>query len=97
MNTPLALGIALALATPALAQYGGFGGGPKIISPDGQYLGRLNANRFDPDSVANPYGRYGSRFSPDSINNPFGRWGSPYSPDGVRNPYTIGGPFLVDE
>ena len=43
---------------------------PIIIGPNGQYLGNLSANPYDPNSVANPYGRYGSRFSPDSINNP---------------------------
>lgn len=32
-----------------------------------------------PDSIANPFGRYGNRFSPDSVNNPFGRYGSPYT------------------
>ncbi len=78
----------------ALAQYAGFGGGPKLIAPNGQYLGRLNSNLYDPDAVANPYGRYGSRFSTDSINNEFGRWGSRFSPDGVRNPFATGGPSL---
>ena len=46
-----------------------------------EYLGKLSANPYDPDSTANPYGQYGSEFSPDSINNPYGRYGSPYSPD----------------
>jgi hypothetical protein len=96
MKTLLALIAAFALANPALAQYRGFGGGPKIIAPNGQYLRRLNANRFDPDSVANPYGRYGNPYG-DTITNPYSRWGSPYSPDGVRNPYSTGGPFLLGD
>ena len=50
---------------------------PKIYS-DGKYLGELSSNRFAPDSVSNPYGRYGSKYSPDSINNPYGA-GSRYS------------------
>lgn len=95
MRTLLAVGVVLALGAPVFAQ--SWGGGPKIVSPDGQYLGRLNSNRYDPDSVANPYGRYGSRYSPDSIQNPYGRWGSRYSPDGVRNPYSTGGPILLDD
>jgi len=87
MKTLLACACVLAAVLPAAAQV-------RIIAPNGQYLGNLNANRFDPNSVANPFGRYGSRFSPDSINNPFSRWGSQFSPDGVRNPFATGGPHL---
>jgi hypothetical protein len=52
-----------------------------------QYLGNLSANRYDPNSTSNPYGRYGNPYSPDSINNPYGRYGSPYSNESVNNPY----------
>ena len=80
--TRLALAAALLLAaTPAFAQ------SPQIYAPDGTYLGNLNSNRFDPNSVSNPFGQYGSRFSPNSINNPFGQYGSPFSPNSARNPY----------
>ena len=48
---------------------------PKIYSLSGTYLGELSQNRYRPDSISNPYGRYGSRYSPESINNPHG----PYS------------------
>jgi hypothetical protein len=89
MRTLLILAFTAALAASALA------GSPILVGPQGQYLGRLNSNRFDPDSVANPFGPYGSRFSPDSINNPFGRWGSRFSPDGVRNPFGTGGPRII--
>lgn len=47
---------------------------PRLYS-GGRYLGELSANRYAPDSVSNPYGRYGSRYSPDSINNPYGPYG----------------------
>ena len=50
-------------------------------------LGTVNQNRFDPNSISNPFGRYGSPLSPDSIHNPMGRYGSPLSPDSVHNPY----------
>ncbi len=53
------------------------------------YMGRANQNPYDPQSTANPYGRYGSQFSPDSINNAYGR-GSYYSPDSPRSPYGHG-------
>ncbi len=84
-NTKLLLILGLALwAAPAHAQT------PIIVSPDGKYLGNANSNPYDPNSVSNPYGRYGSPYSPDSINNPYGRYGSPYSPNSVNNPYAIG-------
>lgn len=43
---------------------------PKIYE-NGRYMGNLNGNQYDPNSVSNPYGRYGSPYSPDSINNPY--------------------------
>ncbi|WP_203225141.1 hypothetical protein [Leptospirillum ferriphilum] len=68
---------------------------PQLYAPDGTYLGNLNANPYDPNSVSNPYGKYGSPFSPYSIHNPYGKYGSPYSPDSANNPYTTGGPRIV--
>jgi hypothetical protein len=62
-------------------------GAPRIVAPDGTYLGNLSANPYDPNSTANPYGQYGSPYSPTSINNPYGQYGSPYSPDSVNNPF----------
>jgi hypothetical protein len=44
---------------------------PKIIDQNGNYRGNLNNNQYDPNSISNPYGRYGSPYSPDSINNPY--------------------------
>lgn len=42
---------------------------------NGEYRGNLNNNRYDPNSVSNPYGRYGSPYSQESINNPYRyRW-----------------------
>ena len=56
---------------------------------------KLSANKYDPDSTSNPYGRCGSRYSPDSINNPYGKFGSPYSPSSVHNPYATDAPRIV--
>lgn len=41
------------------------------IYENGEYRGNLNNNRFDPNSINNPLGRYGNQLSPDSIRNPF--------------------------
>jgi hypothetical protein len=60
-----------------------FAEAPSIYSSDGKYLGRLSADRYDSDSISNPYGQYGSKYSADSINNPYGRYGSRYSSDSV--------------
>lgn len=87
MKYALAL-IAIAITTPATAQYDFRNGSnsPQIYAPNGQYLGNLNNNRYDPNSIANPYGQYGSRYSPNSVNNPYGQYGNRYSPN-YSNPY----------
>jgi hypothetical protein len=41
----------------------------RIYNSQGQFRGNLNTNQFDPNSVANPYGRYGNPYSPTSPNN----------------------------
>lgn len=61
-----------------------------------QYLGRLSQNRYNADSVSNPYGQYGNKYSPDSINNSYGQYGSPYSAKSVSNPYARNAPKLYD-
>lgn len=70
---------------------------PRIYAQDGTYLGKLSANRYDPDSVSNPFGRFGSPFSPDSMNNPFGRFGSEFSPYSPFNPYATQPPVIVGQ
>jgi len=64
-------------------------GGPKLYDSQGQYRGTLNNNRYDSESIANPYGRYGSKYSNESINNKYGI-GSPYHPDSPNNKYGNG-------
>ncbi len=73
-----------------------FAGPPILVDRQtGKYLGILSNNRYDPDSVANPYGRYGSKYSPDSINNPYSKYGSRYSNDSINNPYATNPPVIV--
>ena len=78
----------LAFTGPARAQ------DDALIADDGTYLGCVSCSEFHPDSVRNPYGRYGSRFSPDSINNSYGRYGSEFSPLSARNRYTQTAPTV---
>ena len=70
--------------------YGNSANSPGLYDNGGRFRGNLNANPYDPNSVANPYGRYGSQYSPDSVNNPYGRYGSQYAPDSPNNPYGRG-------
>ena len=94
----LVMVIALLSACAATAQTGGFGigGGDIGSSPGyGQYLGQYSANKFDSDSISNPYGA-GSRFKSDGVNNPYSRYGSPYSSTSVTNPYAANAPRLYD-
>ena len=69
--------------------YGSTGNSPQMYNFTRAVSGKSNSNRYDPNSVANPYGRYGSQYSPDSINNPYGA-GSPYRQDSPNNPYGTG-------
>jgi len=69
--------------------YGTSGNSPRLYDNSGNFRGNLNSNPYDPNSVANPYGRYGSPYSPDSIRNPYGA-GSPYRQDSPNNPYGSG-------
>jgi len=70
---------------------------PVLIDPQtGKYLGNLSANPYDPDSVSNPTGQYGSPYSQDSINNPVGEYGSPYSDKSINNPYATNPPIIID-
>jgi len=41
---------------------------PTLFDNQGNYRGKLSTNPYDPDSISNPYWRFGSRFSPDRIN-----------------------------
>lgn len=67
---------------------------PYLVGEDGKYLGNLNSNPHDPNSISNPYGRYGSRFSPDSVNNPYGKYGGRFSPHSANNPYAVQTPKI---
>lgn len=68
---------------------------PAIVAQDGQFLGVLSSNKYDPLSVSNRFGPYGSEFSPTSIHNKFSPYGSPFSPLSPNNPYATTPPILI--
>jgi hypothetical protein len=71
-------------------------GGPKLYDSQGSFKGTLNSNKYDPNSVSNPYGKYGSKYSADSINNPYGKYGNKFSTESVNNPYGNGLTIIGD-
>ncbi|MBP6963922.1 MAG: hypothetical protein KBC96_05890 [Armatimonadetes bacterium] len=64
---------------------------PRIYAADGTYLGKLSSNKYDPDSITNPYGRYGSRFG-NNLMNPYSQYGSRYGSQSWNNPYAVSPP-----
>ncbi len=63
-----------------------------VVPAYGQ-LGDLNANRYDPNSLRNPYGA-GNPHAADGLLNPYGRYGAPRSNYSWRNPYATQAPAL---
>lgn len=59
-------------------------------------LGNLSANPFLNNSTSSPYGA-GSKYNPNSINNPNGVYGSQYSNKSAKNPYATDAPKLYDQ
>ena len=70
-------------------------GPPSLIGADGTPLGTLSSNRYDPNSISNPFGRFGSQFSPTSVNNPLSPYGSPTSGISAKNPLATRAPSIV--
>jgi hypothetical protein len=75
--------------TPALLLFGG--------SAHDTFLGCLNCNRYDANSVCNRYGDYGSKYATDSVWNRYGDFGSKYSDSSPWNRYTGSAPVIVDQ
>ena len=61
------------------------------------YLGCLNCNEFDSNSVWNEFGTYGSNLSPNSIWNDIGNYGSDISPYSPWNDISSTPPKVLDE
>lgn len=66
-----------------------------IEADDGTFLGKLNPNQYDSDSIFNEYGGYGSTYSPTSIFNEYGSYGGEYSSLSPFNEYTSSPPKII--
>lgn len=75
---------------------GGLRGNGLSTSPQSRRLATLNSNRYDPDSLSNPYGA-GSRYKTDGLLNPYSDYGSKYGTKSWRNPYATNAPKIVSE
>ena len=60
------------------------------------FLGKLNADCYDSESIWNEYGTYGSEYSSKSIWNEYGTYGSEYSSYSPWNEYASTPPVVVD-
>ncbi|WP_223605665.1 hypothetical protein [Chryseobacterium sp. OSA05B] len=62
-----------------------------------QYLGCINCDTFDKNSIWNPYGDYGNILSSKSIWNGSGNYGSAYSTYSPWSDYASYPPVILDQ
>lgn len=101
MKTFVMFVLVLLFAVPCYAQsfdFSRYGRSPldkwtKGESESRKPLADLRANRYDSDSLSNPYGA-GSRYKTDGLNNPYSRYGSRFSNDSATNPYATNPPKI---
>jgi hypothetical protein len=65
----LALSLSAVSASAQMMDFRNSSNSPRIYSPNGEYLGNLNNNQFDPNSFSNQFGA-GSQFRSNGVNNP---------------------------
>jgi hypothetical protein len=65
-----------------------------IIASDETYLGKISFDKFEQNSIANPYGDFGSKYSELCIFNSYGVYGSRYSDLSPFNPYSQNPPKI---
>lgn len=65
-----------------------------LIAQDGQFLGSITRNPYDPSSLLNKYGPFGSEYSSTSIFNEYSPYGSPFGQFSLNNQYSTVPPKL---
>jgi hypothetical protein len=60
------------------------------------YLGCLNCNNFDQNSIWNEFGKFGNIYNANCIWNEFGTFGNEFSAISPWNPYSSNPPVVVD-
>lgn len=77
------------LSAQTLHIYGG--------SSHDEYLGCLNCDSYDKNSIWNNYGTYGNSYNTKSIWNSYGTYGNEYSSYSPWNNYASNPPIVVDK
>lgn len=67
----------------------------QLWAANGQFLGVLSSNQYDPNSICNPKGIYGSSWSATSIQAEFSMYGSEYGVYSPYNLYSVQPPVIV--
>ena len=80
--------ISLAIATPIQAQ------SIPLFSGRGEYIGDLDSNSYNNNSICNEYGQFGGEYSSQSIFNQYGNNGSSYSSTGAYNDNAQSPPYF---
>lgn len=62
-----------------------------------EYLGCLDCNSYDINSIWNEYGTYGNNYNLKSIWNEYGTYGNPYNAYSPWNAYGSNPPVVVDK
>lgn len=70
-------------------------GAGQLWAADGQFLGVLSSDRYDSNSINNPYGIYGGRYGMYSISNPYGVYGGTHGMYSPYNIYCLNPPFVI--
>lgn len=61
------------------------------------YLGCLNCDKYNSNSIWNAYGTFGSKYNSNSIWNSYGKFGGKYSSNSPFNTYASNPPVVVDK
>jgi hypothetical protein len=61
------------------------------------YLGCLNCNNYDKNSIWNKYGTYGNSYNAKSIWNKYGTYGNGYNSNCPWNEYASNPPVILDK
>lgn len=61
------------------------------------FLGKLNASKFDSESIWNTYGNYGNKYNSNCIWNAYGEYGNSYNANCPFNKYGSNPPILLDK
>lgn len=62
-----------------------------------EYLGCLNCDKYDSNSIWNQYGTYGNKYAYNCIWNAYGTYGNEYSDYSPFNQYASKPPVVVDK